>query len=465
MSNMKLTRFELLHPALCFCASVVGIPAFFTIILIPDSADRVLAIEGAAIITGTGDPAIPDGVLLIEGPRIRALGQRGYVKIPDRAERIDASGKWLIPGLIDLHVHMDEVIEPAEFLLYGVTSVRDVGSRLVRIQRIRGRAGKGEQIPRIFWTGRNIDEGKPSWWGAVAAKDAESVPALIQDMARQGVDAVKLYTTAGPRLAKAVIREAHERGIPVTGHLEATPIASAARMGIDGLEHVSTLFNQLGLRNKKRKTKLGRAATADLDSAKAKGLIRLLASERIAVTPTLVSSEMPWRGKQYAEKVYRGGIPAAWSAYWASDYRNFIKAVGWTREDYAISEEGVKKLKEMVLRLHRAKVPIAAGTDTPAPWVLPGAGLLRELELYAECGLTSMDALRAATGRAAWALRKEAVMGTIRPGRYADFVLLDADPLEDIRNLRRIHAVYQGGRQIDRNRILTRIRAMKPPTH
>ena len=103
----------------------------------------------------------------------------------------------------------------------------------------------------------------------------------------------------------------------------------------------------------------------------------------------------------------------------------------------------------MAGRLYRAGVPIVAGTDTPAPWVLPGAGLIRELELLVECGLTPMDAIRSATGRAAEVMRKDAETGTIRPGRRADLLLLDSDPLMDIRALRRPRSVYLNGRAVN----------------
>ncbi len=98
--------------------------------------------------------------------------------------------------------------------------------------------------------------------------------------------------------------------------------------------------------------------------------------------------------------------------------------------------------------LYRAGVPIIAGTDTPAPWVLPGAGLVHELELLVECGLSPVDAIRAATGRAAVALRRSADVGTVQPGRRADLVITDRDPLADIHNLRSASAVYLGGREV-----------------
>ncbi|MEP6753861.1 MAG: hypothetical protein ABJA67_00040, partial [Chthonomonadales bacterium] len=121
----------------------------------------IIAITHARIIDGTGGPTIPDGVMLIQRGKILAVGPSSSTAVPNGAVIRDYSGKTIIPGLIDMHVHLDEVISPEAFPLFGVTSVRDVGSRLVTIQRLRSLAAKGNAMPRIFWMGRNIDEGKP----------------------------------------------------------------------------------------------------------------------------------------------------------------------------------------------------------------------------------------------------------------------------------------------------------------
>lgn len=422
----------------------------------PPASSQSVAIVGATLIDGTGAPPVHNSVVVIRDKRIIAVGTREEVPIPEDALRRDAKGKWLIPGLIDMHVHLDEDISPSAFVLYGVTAVRDVGSRLVTLQQLRARAAGGEVLPRLYWMGRNIDEGEPSWWGAVAVKGPEDVPGLLADMARQGVDGVKLYVRAGPKVTQAVIREAHRRNWPVTAHLERTLPEEAAWLGVDNLEHVSTLF--IGLKRKGIAKRKGFGSgfvgvpDVDLTAPPARRLIDALKKHNVAVTPTLTVATMPVEGEKAVETVYAGWakIPAGWRAYWKQPYWNFVKPIGWATKDYQTARAAFKKYMELVGKLDRAGVAIVAGTDTPAPWVLPGAGLLRELELLVEAGLTPMRALQAATGRAAEVLRKSKDIGTVRPGRYADLVLLDADPLADIRNLRKIHAVYLAGRQIDR---------------
>lgn len=441
----------------------------FLVSLPPPVSLRSVAIVGATLIDGTGAPPVHNSVVVIRDKRIIAVGTCADVPIPEDALRIDAKGKWLIPGLIDMHVHLDEDITPSGFVLYGVTAVRDVGSRLVTLQKLRARAAGGEVLPRLYWMGRNIDEGEPSWWGAVAVKGPKEVPELLADMARQGVDGVKLYVRAGLQVTQAVIREARRRNWPVTAHLERTSPEKAAQLGVDNLEHVSTLF--IGLKRKgiaKRKgfgSGFVGVSEVNLNAPPARRLIDALRKHNVAVTPTLVVATMPVEEEKAAEEVYTGWakIPTGWRAYWKQPYWNFVKPIGWSAKDYRMARVAFKKYMELVGMLDRAGIAIVAGTDTPAPWVLPGAGLLRELELLVEAGLTPMRALQAATGRAAEVLRRSQDIGTIRPGRYADLVLLEADPLADIRNLRKIHAVYLAGRQVDRYALQEAFLAAKAP--
>lgn len=416
---------------------------------------NVTAIVGATIIDGTGAPSIEDAAVIIDGERILAVGHRTTTPIPQGATVVKANGKWIIPGLIDMHVHLDEVIvdpgRPGQFLRYGVTSVRDVGSRLVTIQKWRAKTTQNRYAPRIFWMGRNIDEGQPSWWGAVAVKSAAEVPDLLSDMARQGVDGVKLYVNAGPRVTGAVIREAHLRGWPVTAHLDKTLPSQAARMGIDNLEHVSQLFIELKPKSAHAGSGFGAGFTnvskVDLNSKKARDLVALLARSHVAVTPTLTVSLLPVLGGEGSRGYYSGWSPAdsAWKREWARSYWSFITPIRWPQSQYQEAAEAFQKYKQMVGDLYRAGVPLVAGTDTPAPWVQPGAGLLVELQLMVEAGVPPGEAIKAATGRAAEILRRDDDVGAIVPGRYADLVVLNANPFSNIRNLHQIHEVYQNG--------------------
>ncbi len=420
------------------------------------TVDPPIAIVGATLLDGTGRAPLHDSVVVIQKNRFVAVGTRQQVTIPPNALRIDAQGKWLVPGLIDMHVHIDEVLTPGTFVLYGVTSIRDVGSNGTTMAALRDRAVQGEILPRRYWMGRNIDEGKPSWWGAVAVQGPSEVPALLEGMRKEGVDGVKLYVRARADVARAVITEAHRRHLPVTAHLHDTLPSTVAEMGIDNLEHITTLFEELrtlppNTPEGYHTTFLG-IADVDLNGPKAQHLIQTLRKHHVAITPTLTVALLPIEGEQGAAATYTdwATVPDGWRRFWNDPYWDFIATKGWTPQDFQQAHLAKPQFLELVRRLHKAGVPIIAGTDTPAPWVLPGAGLLVELQLLVEAGLTPSEALQAATGRAATVLHKTADVGTIRPGRYADLLLLDADPLTDIRNLRHISAVYQNGKEIDR---------------
>ncbi|MBC8103493.1 MAG: amidohydrolase family protein [Cytophagales bacterium] len=431
----------------------------------------LLAVVGATLFDGTGAAPLADAVLVVRAGRVIAAGPRGRVAVPERVRTVDARGKWLVPGLIDLHVHLDEVLTPGAFPLFGVTAVRDVGSRLVTLQKLRARAAKGEPMPRLFWMGRNLDEGKPSWSGAVAVKGAGEVPARIAEMQDgQGVDGVKLYVSARAAVARAVIEEAHRRGLPVTGHLHDLTPGVAAQLGIDNLEHVFTLFSaQLSREAARRTTGTRRAfagvATADLDSPAARRLIETLARHRVAITPTLSVSEMPYRGERHADAVYGGwaDIPRGWRVHWKDAYWSFLQPLGWTPGDYQTAQRANAQFRRMVGRLEAAGVPVVAGTDAPAPWVLPGAGLIHELEMLVQAGLSCRSALLAATGRAAAVLRRTGEVGTLVLGARADFLLVDTDPLKDIRALKRLYAVYQSGQERDRLPVRRAFDRIQPP--
>lgn len=420
------------------------------------TTDPPIAIVGATIIDGAGKPSIQDGVVVIRDGRFVSVGTREKVKIPADARRIDARGKWLVPGLIDMHVHLDEVLTPGAFVLYGVTSVRDVGSNSTTMAALKDRAAQGEVLPRRYWMGRNIDEGKPSWWGAVAVQGPSEVPGLLEGMQKEGVDGVKLYVRARPDVARAVIAEAHRRRLPVTAHLHDTLPSAVAEMGIDNLEHITTLFEELRVlpphTPEGYHTTFVGIAGVDLNGPKTQHLIKTLAKHHVAVTPTLAVALLPIAGEKGAATTYGdwATVPDGWKRFWNDPYWDFIATKGWTPQDFQQAHRAKPQFLELVKRLHKAGVPIIAGTDTPAPWVLPGAGLLAELQLLVEAGLSPSEALQSATGRAAAVLRKSADVGTIRPGRYADLLLLTADPLTNIRNLHHIAAVYMNGKEIDR---------------
>jgi hypothetical protein len=410
-----------------------------------------------AIINATvwdGRQVIRPGFVLWEGEQIVDVGRADVVRFSSKVRLIDGKGGWVIPGLIDLHVHVDEVKTPELFVRYGVTSVRDMGSSPKAVSQWREAWRKGERRPYVYWMGRNIDTGKPSWWEAVVVKNPREVPALLQHMRKLGADGFKLYVNADMPTCEAVIDYARWLGMPTTSHHETIAASQLMRLGISGIEHAHCLLHELlssrPMVDEKRKSGYLRLFAGferlQADTVRTRRLMELAYATSIVWTPTLSLYDIPpwWRQRRPAGVA----LPPEWQREWARPYWDFLSTRGWTAADFRMAERAVQVFKQFVVEAQRQGVQVAAGTDTPAPGLLPGAALHHELRLLAQCGFTPEEALRAATVVAARALRQEGKVGSLQPGGRADMVVLSTDPLERIENLMSIRAVYLRGQKV-----------------
>jgi len=401
-----------------------------------------------------GSQVIRPGFVLWEGERIVDVGRADVVRFSSKVRLIDGKDGWVIPGLIDLHVHVDEVKTPELFVRYGVTSVRDMGSSPRVIAQWREAWRKGDRRPYVYWMGRNIDTGKPSWWEAVAVQNPRDVPALLEHMRRLGANGFKLYVNADLPTCEAVMDYARWLGLPTTAHHETISASQLMSLGISGIEHAHCLLHQLlpnrPFVNDKRKSGYLRVFTSfdrlEPNEERARRLTELAYATSIVWTPTLSLYDIPpwWRRKRPAGVA----LPPEWRREWARSYWDFLSTRGWTSADFRTAQRAVEVYKRFVAEARQQGVPIAAGTDTPAPGLLPGAALHHELRLLVQCGFSPEEALRAATVTAARALRQEGRVGSLQPGARADIVLLSGNPLERIENLMSIRAVYLRGQKV-----------------
>ncbi len=433
-----------------------------------------LVVRDASVFDSISGAMLPGRTVIIEGERIQAIGTPDQRVRPPRGARvIDGRGKFLIPGLIDAHAHSTYVLDFAHmtgdqifplFLGNGVTSIRSTGDLIVA-QRLLTRYAEAhpELSPRLFLCSPLIDGDPPfhGYWGRPVT-NPDKVPALIEDMAAWGATTVKLYVGTERPVGRKVIEQAHKHGLVVAGHLGKYSAQDAVADGIDCLEHIWGVFNFIFPPGppKAGTTALERRANVDLESPIAKDLIQAIKARRVFVDPTLtvfrnmlLLADLP----EYYQHPDNAAMPEPLMKYWLK-YREDRMKTTFSPETLDLRRREFQKYKDLTGILYRAGVPLLAGTDTPEPFCPPGSSLHQELELLVESGLPPAAALQAATINNARVLRADGKLGSIAPGKLADMLILDANPLASIQNSRKISKVIKGGRVYDPKTLLQAVR-------
>ncbi len=442
-----------------------------------------LAIEGGTLIDGTGAAPVPDGVIVIENGKIASVGPRARVSIPAGARVIDAKGKFVIPGLTDSHVHYRSWM--GELMLnHGITTVFDLGDDTDWILGVRQAEREGRvKMPRIFVAGLAInrpggnfapsylsDAGTPAStktdpsrvgpaWGRAAAK------ALIA----KGVDQIKVTSDnlTAEEIA-AIADEAHKANRTVLGHT--TDIYTSVGNGYDGITHLWGLSATLMTPENKKKFGEGRLQNpyAYMEESKMDALVSfmvqhhahlnpLLANEHPAVLPEAHEFELT-NYNLYMNPELRyvplGNVVSSMT-FWHKT-RSYSGTVGFypyvetlESNELAEAQRGYKNAQEFVRRFNKAGGQLIGGTDTGGSALVPGTSLLQEVRVFVDAGLTPMQALETVTKNPAEFFRQADKVGTLKPGRDGDVVILDANPLSNIANLEKIHTVIKDGEVLD----------------
>lgn len=384
--------------------------------------DNVIAIIGATLIDGQGGDPIENSSVIIEGDRILSVGKRGEVQIPEHAELVEAEGLFLLPGLIDAHFHLDRSVQlPNLFLQHGITSLRDPGAW---IEAYDGERKGGYVLPRLFLTGPHFDMSPPAYpHDAFIVRDEEEARMQVNKLADQGASAIKIYFRLPLGLIKAICQEADKRGLIVTGHLETTPAMDAINAGMDGIEHVTSLGTSLISDREAEKyrqavlldnnaRRMGRYEMwngINVESAKVDSVIDFLVQNETFLSATLAVYEFR---DQQADSVKFNG------------FKNMVAFIGKAR---------------------KAGVAVVVGSHSVVPFADLGWAYHREMELLAESGLTNPEIIVAATMDNARFFKVEDNLGSIEVGKLADLVLLSANPLLDIWNMRKVEKVMLNG--------------------
>ena len=448
------------------------------------AAPRMI-IWDVTLIDGTGAPPAPHMAVVVQFGKIQAIRPTAGFRVPRGAQLINAAGQYLIPGLWDMHVHMST--RPASplaegsravaansryflplFVAYGITGVRDMSGDLEILAAWRDSVNLGALVgPRMVITGFKLGGSSPAVRGApFPLQSPADVRRAVQLLKAGGADFVKI-DNLNEELIPALADECRKQGLDFVGHVtETMNVATASTAGQRSIEHLDfvplsvsreevEIRQQMGRRESWWVRTLYRVGLSSLDEdqlsiqrrvieswspARARTLYRLLARDSTWQVPTLNglrAAEMvpePWYYSQEQQPYLPPARRPAHPTFWVADT--------------ALARILFSRQLEITRDMYRAGVPLLAGTDTPGFDRVPGFSLAEELALLVRAGLTPMEVLQTATRNAARFLRMEDSLGTVEAGKVADLVLLEADPMQDIRNVHRVRAVMLRGRYL-----------------
>lgn len=426
----------------------------------PGANAEPLYLTGGTVISMVAGQAPFRATVLIEDGRIKAISSK--LRVPAHAQAIDLSGRYLLPGFIDMHAHVtflktgtlgsydratsEQVLKI--MLACGITTVRNPAAPAVEGVKLRDDVASGAIAgPRILTAGEPLN-GKPFVTEA-------QIRAEVDRQADAGVDYIKVYANSTPPQTAAAIAEAHKRGVKVIGHLQATDWPTAAAQGIDAVTH-GVSWSASALPPDKRdayraeqkrvgamKARIFWLEAVDVDGPEIGAVIASLKQHHVSDDPTLIV----YKTKFVPEAEYRGrenlGLaPLAMQESW----RGGGYTADWTASDYARMKKAWPKMLKLVFRYYREGVLLTTGTDLPNQFVVPGKSLHQEMQLLAQAGIPPQDVLAMSTRNAATVLGLANDIGTIEVGKRADLVVLGKSPLAGIRNTSQIDLTIANGR-------------------
>jgi imidazolonepropionase-like amidohydrolase len=387
----------------------------------PPTKSGAYALVGATIVDGVGGRAISDGVVVIRDGRIAAVGSRGAVTIPSGTPIVDVAGKTIVPGLWDMHTHVTQIEWAPVYLGAGVTTVRDMGNEFEFVTALRDAiAARRAAGPRLLLAGL-VDGGGPNAFGVYYAATPDEAKRMVAKYHDAGFQQIKIYSLIAPPIVEAICAEAHRFGMTVTGHIPTgMSIEQAVSAGMDQIAHL--------------------AIRGEAGSEEVTRTIGFLRDHKTVMDPTQSWNELLGHAAGAPVTAFQPGIAKV-----PPPLNRLFSNAGTAGVDAATARSRVERGLRIVKALHDADVAVVVGTDEG----IPGHSVHREIELYVEAGLTPLQALQAATIVPARVMKLDAELGTIERGKRADLVVLDANPLDDIRNIRRVRWTISDGRMYE----------------
>ena len=445
----KLALFSLL--------AVTGLAACNTSLAVPEDAvsASVYTITDVTIVDVEMGSLVPGQTVIIVKDRIDKIGAHGTIQIPQGSTIIDGHGLYLMPGLVDAHVHyFDAPVFGRLMIANGVLLVRDMGNPNEYILPLRDELNQGKTLgPEMIATGSILD-GNPPLIPQISLglNTPEEARTVVRQQTESGVDMIKVYSTLDRDVFLAIVEESDKYGIKVVGHVpDSIYIEDAAAAGLDSMEHwfgfEKIIANSLGEPVNLSYSGMGSQAyyferLGEIDPAVLQDIYQRLRVNGLTVVPTVVTFK-DFPGMDMLETgILPGGeyitqnLLAIWKSQWAG--QNDIPDSLW------------QNWSQMVNGLNQAGVPLMVGTDLMVPGIIPGFSVHEEMAIWQEAGIPSADILRSATFVPAQFMGLGDRLGSISEGKTASMVLVRANPLENIHNAQQIESVFLRGQYFSR---------------
>lgn len=466
---------------------------FLSLLILTSCADKGEVFQGGLCIEhitviDAKNGLLPDRTVVIQEGKISQVVSSKDLKLSSVNQVVDGRGKFMIPGLWDAHVHFayQEELAPTMlklFMAYGITSVRDTGGEINFLKKLKDAcAEKPTETPRIMIAGPLID-GLPTVYDgsdpghpplAVGANSVEDAVRIVDQLDSIGVDFIKAYEMLTPEQFKAVIARAHEKGLKVTGHVPLSmDVVSASNVGLNSMEHLrnlemsmasgsdNLLKERLDMLEHGKQGHGGKLRSAihsaqrmwsleNSDSVEVNKVLSVLAKNQTWQIPTLTIDVFD-AYKTFATPSWQESfkyLPSHIEQRWKTEIADLVAG----GQDPSIKEYA-DWMVNMIGEIHKAKIGIMAGTDCPIYYLTPGLSLHEELALLVKAGLSPLEAIETATLKPAQYFDLEKELGLIEEGMLADLLILDANPLTDIRNTTEINAVVKQGRMYTRQEL------------
>jgi imidazolonepropionase-like amidohydrolase len=461
------------------------VPLLCAFLLCSCSKSRIstpLAITHVTLIDATGSVPKPDVTVVVADQKIQSIAPSATAQVPSNAQVIDATGKFLIPGLTDFHLHLTGAGEPTgsrEFFLplllaNGITTVRDMGGYLQSLVPLRKEIRSGKRLgPEIFFAGPYLDGDPPSFQPSLVVTNPTQATDDVQSLVAQGVDFIKVQSILSRTAYFAIAAAAKQQHISFVGHVpDRVTAAEASDAGQKSIEHLTGILracssveprlmaeqfrgspkNETPQGSHAREIAWERELLSTYSEKACDALIAKFRENKTWQTPTLVllrHDAYPTPRSDASVADILRYVPKSFVSKWQEVRRKQDQMT--TPADFELRDELFARSSQVVAKMQAGGVGILAGTDSAAPDLVPGFSLHEELALLTQAGLSPMQALQAATKNPADFMGTIKNQGTIEIGKNADLLILDENPLTDIRNTEKIRSLVIHGKLMDRS--------------